>query len=425
MTPQRPTTFDELRTLAAAGDARAQYQLAAQLSAEGKKQEADTLLEASAEQGFGDALYTLATRSLDDAGMADAAVMLERAVQSGSALAVRLLAVLRANGFGVAQDWRGAIAQVLGAARQGDPAAMREIAMLLLSLDPDDVDGALLLKLAAPRDPVAGAVLVRRACCGRAQADQGMARELLGLLQNARYPNVNSLANALSQAPTAAQPEQRTEVNWPRVEAVFADDVANAPPAVETVSDAPSVRRYLQAFSPEECEYVIASSARLLVPSMIADPETGQSRQDDYRSSLTAIMSVVDLDLPLTLFNHRLARLAGRPPAHAEALGVLLYAPGKEYRPHYDWLPPGPEYDRGGQRVTTALLYLNDEYEGGETHFVTPDIKVRGAAGDVVVFENILEGGDPDRQSRHAGLPVRSGAKWLGSTWYREKKYIR
>jgi len=136
-------------------------------------------------------------------------------------------------------------------------------------------------------------------------------------------------------------------------------------------------------------------------------------------------MGIVDLDLPLTRINRQLALLAGHAPERAESLGVLYYAPGKEYRPHYDWLPDGPERERGGQRLTTALLYLNDEYEGGETHFISPDIKFRGAPGDVLVFDNVLADGAPDRASRHAGLPVTAGAKWLGSTWYREKNYRR
>ncbi|GJL92484.1 2OG-Fe(II) oxygenase [Hyphococcus sp.] len=424
MTAPSTPSLAELHKRAAAGEARAQYQLAAQLSVRGEKDKADRLLKAAAEQGFGDALYTLATRRLDDSGMTDAAAMLERAAENGSAPALRLLAVMRANGFGVDEDWSAAVAQILGAAKQNSPAAMREIAMLLFAHDPDDADGAALFALAAPKDPCAGAILVRRACNGRLHADSQAASRLLDLLENAQYPNASALAAALHTVP-AAQTGNALAPDWDRVEAMLSRQPEKLSHQAESVCPSPSARVYRKAFTLEECEYIIASSARLLAPSMIADPQTRESRQDEYRSSLTAIMSIVDLDLPLTVFNRRLALLAGHSPEHAESLGVLLYAPGKEYRPHFDWLPDGPERARGGQRVTTALLYLNNEYEGGETHFLSPDIRFRGNPGDVLVFENTLETGKPDPSTRHAGLPVKSGVKWLGSTWFREKKYIR
>ena len=123
------------------------------------------------------------------------------------------------------------------------------------------------------------------------------------------------------------------------------------------------------------------------------------------------------------MFNRRLAALAGEPKDHGEFLGVLNYNQGQEYRPHSDWLPPGNELERSGQRVATTLIYLNDDYEGGETHFLEPDLKFKGATGDVLAFRNVTATGDPDNESRHAGLPVTSGAKWLGSKWFREKPY--
>ena len=37
-------------------------------------------------------------------------------------------------------------------------------------------------------------------------------------------------------------------------------------------------------------------------------------------------------------------------------------------------------------RLWTALIYLNEDYEGGETAFVRKGIEVRGQTGDVLVF---------------------------------------
>ena len=121
--------------------------------------------------------------------------------------------------------------------------------------------------------------------------------------------------------------------------------------------------------------------------------------------------------------NQRIAQYADQSEETGEFLSVLRYASGQEYRPHFDWLPEGSEHARSGQRVATALVYLNDDYEGGETHFLTPDTTLRPAAGDLILFRNVDETGAPDQTSRHAGLPVTAGAKWLASKWFRERMY--
>ena len=121
---------------------------------------------------------------------------------------------------------------------------------------------------------------------------------------------------------------------------------------------------------------------------------------------------------------HRaVAGAAGLPDAQGEFLSVMRYRPGEQYRPHFDIVPPGPDLDRNGQRIKTALLYLNDGYEGGETEFLTTGLKVKGRPGDVLVFSNVLSGNRGDPASRHAGLPVVSGEKWLASKWFRERNY--
>ena len=105
--------------------------------------------------------------------------------------------------------------------------------------------------------------------------------------------------------------------------------------------------------------------------------------------------------------------------ALVEALQVLRYSPGQEYRPHFDWIDSAPN-----QRLWTALVYLNGDYEGGETAFVRTDLEIRGQAGDVLVFWNAQEDGHGDPLAEHAGLPVTSGVKYLATRWIREARWI-
>jgi len=458
-----PQNFDALRQRAEGGEARAQYMLAAQLSASGASGEAEKWLEAAFRNGEPDAGYTLATRRFRTRADADdAARMLEAAAQSGSTIAKRLLGVFYAEGLGVEADWAQAVHLVIDAAKQGDIPARREIAMLLLSAGINEPVGISLLGGAAREDAVACAAYVRLASVEKGLIDHDEAQRLLQKLIAARYPNTNALSTALERVPEKWVPvfgknarqnktlEQVSDshfrelalgaksdastsatrplipqggIDWAGIERALINAPERSLPNATVMCDQPAVRSWSGAFSSLECEYIIATAAQRVAPSLIVDPETGERRKDAYRTSSTATLGTVDLDLPLLAINRRLAKFAERPPENGEFLSVLHYAPGQEYRPHFDWLPPGEDLDRGGQRVTTALLYLNDGYEGGETRFLSPDIHFKGAAGDVLVFHNVHPDGASDKSSRHAGLPVTKGAKWLGSKWFRAREY--
>jgi hypothetical protein len=70
-----------------------------------------------------------------------------------------------------------------------------------------------------------------------------------------------------------------------------------------------------------------------------------------------------------------------------------------------------------------VLVYLNDDYEGGETEFPRLGLRYKGKTGDALVFWNVSQTGELERDSVHAGLPVTSGQKWLLSKWVRQKAY--
>jgi prolyl 4-hydroxylase len=100
---------------------------------------------------------------------------------------------------------------------------------------------------------------------------------------------------------------------------------------------------------------------------------------------------------------------------------VLRYAPGEQYREHSDALP-GVAPNQ--QRVLTFLVYLNEDYEGGETAFPAVGLEVRARTGDGLLFRNASPDGTPDPRALHAGLPVTSGAKLIASRWIRAAPLI-
>lgn len=175
------------------------------------------------------------------------------------------------------------------------------------------------------------------------------------------------------------------------------------------------------------CEWFIEYARRRPEASTVRDGATGQDIVSPGRSATTAGSSALEPDLVLQLTKLRIAQALDVPAAHQEPTTILRYEPGQEYLAHYDLIRPQEEAAAAdelrllGQRVATVLVYLNEGYEGGETFFPHLDWGFKGKPGDALIFWNMSATGERERLSLHAGLPVKSGEKWLLSQWVRAK----
>jgi prolyl 4-hydroxylase len=193
-------------------------------------------------------------------------------------------------------------------------------------------------------------------------------------------------------------------------------DQANALPS-EVLSKDPPVRLIRGLLLPEESSYLMTLSEPRLEPSFIIDP-SGARRPHPTRTSSGTSFGPLDEDLVVRAINSRIAALTGTDVAWGEPLHILRYEPGQEYRPHLDTLP-----GVSNQRGWTMLIYLNADYDGGETAFDRLGVVAKGGPGDGLLFRSIDAAGRPDERTRHAGLPVRSGTKWLATRWIRQGPY--
>ena len=182
----------------------------------------------------------------------------------------------------------------------------------------------------------------------------------------------------------------------------------------EVVLADPKIVLWRGLFSEMECKYLTNVGLPWMERAMIADSTTGQGILDPVRVSDTTAVPLISEDLIVQEINRAIALATGTQTRWGEPLTVLRYRPGQQYHPHYDAYEEGwPE----PQRTTTALIWLNDAYEGGETRFPELGITVRGAVGDMLVFPNLGTDGCRDDRMLHAGLPVTRGEKWLASRW--------
>jgi hypothetical protein len=131
-------------------------------------------------------------------------------------------------------------------------------------------------------------------------------------------------------------------------------------------------------------------------------------------------------DLVQVAVQCRMSAAVGVSVHQMEGPTVLHYAKGEQITNHYDFVNPRiPNYDaeikQRGQRIITFLVYLNDDYEGGETDFPGLGLRYHGGKGQGLYFTNALANGEPDLRMVHAGLPPKDKEKWLMSQFIRNR----
>ena len=93
----------------------------------------------------------------------------------------------------------------------------------------------------------------------------------------------------------------------------------------------------------------------------------------------------------------KIASHVGLPLLNAESYQIIYYDKNQEYRNHCDsWPHDGSEKSRrcmrlGGQRMITALCYLNNVKKGGNTRFTRLKMDLKPKAGRLQVYHNLYK----------------------------------
>jgi len=202
-------------------------------------------------------------------------------------------------------------------------------------------------------------------------------------------------------------------------------DVGDRQVEVLMAMGSPRVVLFGNLLSPEECDAIIAAARPRMARSLTVATRTGGDEVNDDRTSDGMFFQRGENDV-VTRLEERIARLVEWPIENGEGLQVLHYRPGAEYKPHYDYFDPAEPgtatiLKRGGQRVATLVIYLNDPARGGGTTFPDVHMEIGPRCGNAVFFS--YERPHPSTRTLHGGAPVIEGEKWIATKWLREREF--
>lgn len=432
---------ERLRRDAEAGIAGAQYNFGVwHLFGESGRKDAEQArkwLLAAADQEFAPAqsalgfLYQRAQGVEQDFSIARS--WFDRAARQDFPEALYCLGELLALGLGGNDDATAARRCYERAAKQGHPAAVSQLAYC------DDYG------IGGPADPVSATqwysqgvnagdpralfAMARRYESGNTvPKNRVKARALYQLAEDKNYPLAAERGRRIADT---LHKKSIEEANCLAAEPFEIDvpDSSNLAPEVpeapENRSMKPLVATIRHLITPDECAHMMNTARPNLHPSRVLRQASGELAETSGRTSGEMTFGDGLKDLVVHNVECRLAQVAGIPVENGEALIILHYDEGDEYRPHHDYFDPeragtSAVLERGGQRVCTLLTYLNDVPAGGETDFPEVGLNVAPEAGMGLLFFNVRADGSVDPATRHAGYPVRAGEKWLATKWFRE-----
>lgn len=177
--------------------------------------------------------------------------------------------------------------------------------------------------------------------------------------------------------------------------------------------------------SDDECDELIAAATPRMTRSTTVSSLPDGEEVHEARTSNGMFFKRGENDV-VRRVEARIARLLHWPVENGEGIQVLQYRPGAEYRPHYDYFNPDEPatvslLQRGGQRVATVVMYLNNPQKGGATTFPDVQLEVAPKRGNAVFFS--YPRAHPSTGTLHGGAPVIAGEKWIATKWLREREF--
>jgi prolyl 4-hydroxylase len=230
--------------------------------------------------------------------------------------------------------------------------------------------------------------------------------------------------SAQGQLLVLARASSETPPNWAAMRSKISVENLTRVPEKRPLCESPRLRVMEGFASNAECEWLAERARSRLRPARVFNLH-GSQTIEAARTNSAIEFQLSDMDLVVEAVRARISAATRLPLPLFEPSQVLHYRPGQEFKPHHDYFDPQSQAHaeelKCGQRIATFLIYLNDDYIGGETAFPRAGIRFRGRAGDALFLANVERTGRPDPASLHSGTPPTSGDKWIFLQWIRDR----
>jgi hypothetical protein len=329
-----------------------------------------------------------------------------------------------------------AVGHLAAGARKHDVEALTRLGKRLLVGDRSPClpkDGAGLIAEASARGGAEAAALLAVLYAVGVSRGHGVHAGLESLIVAAErgWPAARAQVSILAAGPNDLSDGNGTAspgTNWRALSRAIDLAAWQAPPRAADLSASPLVRFYPQFASPAMCRWFIENARGRLSRALVYEAISREVMAKPTRTNTAAVFDIVATDFLFVLAQLRMAACLGVPLRQFEALSVLHYDEGEEITEHYDFVDPNlPSYAQEiaekGDRVVTFLVYLNDDYQGGETAFPRLDLSHKGSRGEGIFFVN-SDHGRADTRTLHAGRTPVGGDKWIVSQFVRDRAVL-
>jgi prolyl 4-hydroxylase len=177
--------------------------------------------------------------------------------------------------------------------------------------------------------------------------------------------------------------------------------------------------------TPEECDTIISIAKKKgLEESMVYTDNKKDIYALDKTSRNSKTAWIYDNENPIVKkIAKKAAELSGLNIDNQEPLQVAHYNKGGKFIEHHDACSEKNDQKCDkidiNPRRTTLLIYLNDDFEGGETEFTLLGKKIKPVKGNAIFFWDTYENKEIIQESMHRGNPVLNGEKWICTKWSR------
>jgi len=181
----------------------------------------------------------------------------------------------------------------------------------------------------------------------------------------------------------------------------------------EVLSKEPIIVLSDEFLDKEDCQRILNLSIQL------EKSTTAMNRIKDYRKSLVTLVD--EEDDVIKKVKKKIAKSFGLDGNGMEKLQLQKYPKGGYYKEHFDAKSEDhfQKDESFSQRKYSIIIYLNDDFVGGETFFPKKNISIKPLRGRLLLFSNMMnETNFVHPFSSHLSNKIVSGEKWILSTWH-------